>query len=185
MKIMINPGHGGTDPGACYGYVREADVAFNIARRVESYLRKVGYDVKLEQIDGLERICDACNDWDADLFVSIHCNAGGGTGTETYHYEYSHAGKKLAACIQRQIVNSLSTVDRGLKTKIFGSDGYPYDVFVCKYTDCPAVLVETAFIDDDFDYRLLRDRQDDFASAIARGITDYVAENPLPDIVDR
>ncbi len=185
MKIMINPGHGGTDLGACGNGLKERDVVLKIGRRVADYLRKVGYDVKLEQIDGLEAICDACNDWHADLFVSIHCNAGGDTGTETYHYEYSHAGKKLAACIQRQIVNSLSTVDRGLKTKIFGSDGYPYDVFVCKYTDCPAVLVETAFIDNAYDANLLRDNEDNFAAAIARGITDFVADNPLSDVIDR
>ena len=183
MKIFINPGHGGSDPGACYGYLREADVAFNIARHVEGYLQAVGYDAKVFQLGGvdgdLESICDESNAWGADIFVSIHCNAGGGMGTETYHYEYSHAGKKLAACIQRQIVNSLSTVDRGLKTKIFGSDGYPYDVFVCKYTDCPAALVETAFIDNAYDANLLRDNEDNFAAAIARGITDFLQEIQL------
>ena len=49
----------------------------------------------------------------------------------------------------------------------------------------PAVLVETAFISNTDDAKLLVDREDDFARAIARGITDFVAdENPLPDVVD-
>lgn len=188
MKIFINPGHGGTDCGAVGNGLKERDVALKIGKRVESYLRAVGYDVKLFQYDGLQGICDAANAYGADLFVSIHCNAGGGTGTETFYYEYSNAGKKLAACIQRQIVNSLGTRDRGLKTKISGG----YDSYVCKYTDMPAVLVETAFIDNPDDAKLLVEHEDDFARAIARGVTDYFAktsqnlttEKPLPDAID-
>ena len=84
MKIFINPGHGGDDPGACGNGLREADVALKIGKRVEDYLRAVGYDVKLFQFDGLEGICFDANNWNADLFVSIHCNAATGTakGTE-------------------------------------------------------------------------------------------------------
>ena len=184
MKIIINPGHGGNDPGACGNGLREADVALNIGKRVENYLRAVGYDVKLFQFDGLQEICDAANDWHADLFVSIHCNSfnGQAQGTETFYYEYSAAGKKLANCIQRQIISSLGTVDRGLKTKLSGG----YDVFVIKYTDMPAVLVETAFIDNPADAKLLVEREDDFARAIARGITDYFANKlPAPDVIDK
>ena len=172
MKIFINPGHGGEDPGACGNGLKERDVVLKIGRRVADYLRKVNYDVKLAQIDGLQEICDASNNWGANLFVSIHCNSfnSRAKGTETFYYQFSAAGKKLADCIQRQIVSSLGTVDRGLKTKL--SSGY--DVTVTKYTDCPAVLVETAFIDNETDAALLRNRQDDFARAIARGVTDYV-----------
>ena len=49
MKIFINPGHGGNDPGACGNGLREADVVLKIGRRVEGYLRAVGFDVKLFQ----------------------------------------------------------------------------------------------------------------------------------------
>lgn len=176
MRIFINPGHGGEDPGACGNGLREVDVALNIGRRVENYLRAVGYDVKLFQFDGLDVICADCNAWGADLFVSIHCNAGGGTGTETFHAGLSAESKRLAELIQKQIVNSLPVVNRGVKIA---------NHFVTKYTDCPAVLVETAFIDSPDDAKLLVDREDDFARAIARGITDYyVNDKPLPDVID-
>ena len=179
MKIFVNPGHGGDDPGACGCGLRECDVALNIGKLVAKYLRDVGYDVKVYQFDGLYEICDASNYWNADLFVSIHCNAGGGTGCETFYYESSSKGRKLAAAIQNQLVKSLPLRDRGLKTKIGGG----YDIVVTKYTDCPAVLVETAFIDRETDALLLRNRQDDFAKAIARGVTDYVALS-TPDVID-
>lgn len=173
MKIFINPGHCvGSDSGAVGYGLTEAEVARNIGDIVVEYLIKAGYDVYLFQFDGLAKIVDTSNWWNADLFISIHCNAfdGAARGTETIHYESSVEGTKLARAIQRRIVNQLGTVDRGIKDKIAGG----YDAFVVKYTDCPAVLVETAFIDNPNDNYLLTNFKDKFARAIACGITDYV-----------
>ena len=184
-KIFINPGHCvGVEPGACGNGLQEADVALRIAQRVEKYLQAVGYSVKLFHYNGLAEICDDANSWNADLFVSVHCNSfnGRANGTETIYSEGSVDGKKLAGCIQRQIVNKLGIVDRGLKTKIAGG----YDAYVTKYTDMPAVLVEIAFIDNADDAKLLKEREDDFARAVACGISDYYASYSanMPDIVD-
>ncbi len=168
MKIFLNPGHGGNDSGAIGHGLIERDVALLIARRVEHYLLAVGYETLLFQFDGLQTICDKANSWGADLFVSIHCNAANGSakGAETYYFTDSRAGRKLANHIQRQLINSLPLVDRGIKTANF---------VVLTNTIMPAVLVETAFIDNAHDAALLRDKQDDFARAIARGVSDNFA----------
>ena len=179
MKIFINPGHDvQLDPGACGNGLREADVVLKIGKRVEGYLRAVGYDVKLFQYDGLGEICFDANAWKADLFISIHCNSAenpNAHGTETF----SSGGAKstrLAEKIQAQIINSLPVVNRGVKTANY---------YVLKHTDAPAVLVETAFINNPDDAKFLVDREDDFARAIARGVTDYFSnEKPLPDVVE-
>ena len=174
MKIFINAGHGGNDSGAVGNGLIERDVNFFIANRVESYLLAVNYDVKLFQYDGLQAICDEANNWHADFFVSIHCNAGGGFGTETFYV--SERGRKLANAIQNQIVNSVGTFNRGVKTA---------DYFVLLNTNMPAVLVECAFIDNPYDAKLLREKEDDFARAIARGISDFVVQlRPPPDVID-
>ena len=181
MKIFINPGHCiGCDNGATGYGLNEATVAMRIAKRVSRYLAAVGYNTKVFQSDELAEVVDVANYWDTDLFVSIHCNAfnGSAQGTETIYYENSIEGKKLAQAIQRQIVSKLGTVDRGIKDKIAGG----YDAYVVKYSNCPAVLVETAFIDNYHDNSLLADYEDEFARAIACGITDYVAL--LPDVID-
>lgn len=178
MKIFINPGHGGADPGACANGLREADVALKIGTRVENYLRAVGYDVKLFQFDGLPDICFDSNSWHADLFVSIHCNSFNAKahGTETYFFYGSNSGRKLAETIHKQITSSLPITDRKVKEAGF---------FVLANTDCPAVLVETAFIDNTQDAKLLVEREDDFARAIARGISDFfLGQFPLPDVID-
>jgi len=180
MKIFINPGHmPGVDCGACGHGMYECDVALAIGKLVKSYLEAVGYEVRLLQSDNLAgespaypNVTGAANTWGANLFVSIHCNAFNGTarGIETCCYSPSGRSGSLALCIQRQLVDTLQQFDkkipdRGVKQRT--------DLAVLKYTDMPAVLVETAFIDEAQDAVLLRDRQDDIARAIARGVTDY------------
>ena len=182
MKVYLNPGHdlkydsGAVNPNTG---LRECDVAAEVGERVQQYLNTAGCETRLLQSDNLyydsdyadtdrkTAVCVDANSWDADVFVSIHCNAANtyARGTEVFCYNRSSAGGRLAECIQKQIVDSLGTVDRGVKE-------YP-DLLVLKHTDMPAVLVETAFIDNDEDADLLIKRQDEFARAIARGITDY------------
>lgn len=169
MKICINGGHyPGSDSGACGSYLQEADVVKNLMQKVAGYLRNVGYEVLEVQENELADITNASNDFGADLFISIHCNSAAtheAKGTETFCYDLNGQGAMLAQCLQTQIVNSLGTVDRGVKE----SKG----LYVLKHTDCMACLVETAFINNENDEQLLANRQDDFARAIARGVTDY------------
>ena len=178
MKVFLNPGHapnGNPDPGACGCGLRECDIAKSIADLVESYLTAAGVEIVGNlQIDGLYDIVSASNRTDADVFISIHCNAcnGNANGTEVWHYYGSGEGEKLADCIQNQIVDALGTVDRGVKGAKPGVNG----LYVLNNTDAIAVLVELAFIDNESDAALLRERQDEFARAIARGVTDYEAQ---------
>lgn len=184
MKVFINPGHDTTyDSGAVNpnSGLREADVAAEVGALVVDYLEAAGCDCQIMQSDNLAptpagrssyddrqgaTVTETANDWGADVFVSIHCNAANteARGTEVECYG-SGAGEQLAQCIQSQIVDSLGTVDRGVK--------YMPQLLVLKYTDMPAVLVEMAFIDNDEDAALIESKHDEFARAIARGVTDY------------
>ncbi|AME02657.1 N-acetylmuramoyl-L-alanine amidase family protein [Selenomonas sp. oral taxon 136] len=178
MKVFLNPGHapnGNPDPGACGYGLRECDVAKNVADLVAGYLAAAGVEVVGSlQSDSLHEVVTASNRADADVFISIHCNAcnGSANGTEVWHYYGSGEGEKLADCIQNQIVDALGTVDRGVKGAKPGVNG----LYVLNNTDAVAVLVELAFIDNESDATLLRERQDEFARAIARGVTDYALQ---------
>lgn len=180
MRVYINPGHDIVyDPGAVNvdTGLREADVAAAIGEKVRYYLEAAGCEVKLLQSDNLcwdtryadrnVAVCDDANGWPADVFVSIHCNAFNkqARGTETLCYSENSPAGTLARCIQMQIVTNLRTVDRGIKERP--------NLAVLRATNMPAVLVEMAFIDNDADAALLTQRSDDFARAIACGITDY------------
>ena len=184
MKVFINPGHdttydsGAVDPNSG---LRECDVAAEVGALVVDYLEAAGCECQIMQSDNLAptpagrssyddrlgaTVTETANDWGADVFVSIHCNAANtaARGTEVECYG-GGAGEQLAQCIQSQIVDSIGTTDRGVK--------YMPQLLVLKYTDMPAVLVEMAFIDNDDDAELLAGKQDEFARAIARGVTDY------------
>lgn len=177
-KVFINAGHdplwlAGTedyDPGACGCGLKENEVAAAVGELVEKYLLAAGCEVRSLQDESLSGICRAANRWPADLFISIHCNAYNKTayGTETLVYPDDAEGHGLARCIQRQIVDSIGTYDRGVKNRD--------NLAVLNGTNMPAVLVEMAFIDNEIDAELLRYKQDDFARAIARGVTDYLTE---------
>lgn len=177
MRIFINPGHCiGADPGACnLNGLQEAKVAMNVGKKVVDLLSAAGFDCNIHQEDSLSGICVASDNWNADLFVSIHCNAANqiARGTETYHCEGSTEGKKLASAIHKRIIKAIPTDypywDRGVK-----SAGY----YVLRHTAYIAVLVEMAFIDNDVDAALLVDHENDFAKAIADGVCDYCGVKP-------
>lgn len=172
MKIFINPGHCRTyDSGAVGFGLREADVAYKIALGVEYYLNDADIDTDLYQFDGLAGIVDKANASGADYFVSIHCNASEyhtGHGVETYYCPGSWQGSKLAASVQNQLIKIAGLTNRGVKEIAY---------YVLKWTDMPAILIETAFIDDFQDNRLLKTRADDFSRLIADGILDFLPKN--------
>ncbi|WP_288841164.1 N-acetylmuramoyl-L-alanine amidase [uncultured Mitsuokella sp.] len=187
MKVFINPGHDlDYDSGAVSPRtgLRECEVAAHVSALVKHYLEVAGCTCELMQSDNLAptgegrsryadrqgpTVTEVANEWGADIFVSIHCNsaeADEACGTETFAYDLDGGdGEKLATCIQDQIVDALNMVDRGVKANP--------KLFVLRYTAMPAVLVELGFISNEGDEALLTDRQDDFARAIARGVTDY------------
>lgn len=175
MKVFLNAGHapgGIPDPGACGWGLKECDVAKNVADLTADYLRAAGVEIVGNlQSNSLDEIVSKANRSDADVFISIHCNAfnGRANGTEVWHYYSITEGRKLAARIQDQIVDALGTTDRGVKGAKPGVNG----LYVLSNTDAVAVLVELAFIDNADDAELLRLQQDAFARAIARGVTDY------------
>lgn len=180
MKVYINPGHDlSYDSGAVNprSGLRECDVAAEIGAAVKKYLEAAGCECRLLQSDNLYydsdyddrpvAVCADANNWGADVFVSIHCNAANGRarGTEVECYSIQSNGGSLAQYIQKQIVASLGTINRGVKEMP--------SLIVLRHTAMPAVLIETAFIDNDDDAKLLVREWDEFARAIARGVTDY------------
>ncbi len=168
MRVFINPGHDiDLDSGAVnpnYG-TRECDVARNAGKMLARYLQTAGCEVRTLQSDDLGLVCETSNEWGADIFVSLHCNAFNtvARGTETLYKSYN--GQQLAQLIQNQIINSINTVDRGIKKRD--------DLWVLNGTDAVAVLVEMAFIDNDEDLEILNNDLDTIVRAIARGITDF------------
>lgn len=174
--IVVDPGHGGFDPGAIgYSGLQEKDVNLNIALKVRNYLLKDGYRVLMTREDdrfiSLKQRVEKANTSKADLFVSIHINASSSEfseGTETFLAPNKiDSSSSLAKTIQQELVDELNLYDRGVKEE---------NLYVIKYTDMPAVLIEVGFISNPHEESLLESEiyRDRAARAIYRGITNYI-----------
>ena len=180
LLVVLDPGHNYniTDTGATGNGLKEQDITYQIAAKVKPLLEANGFQVimtrnKLEDnvstestSASLKRRAEIANETKADLFLSIHCNAGGGNGIETYYYEESEEGEVLAKAIQEHVVESVGLEDRGVKTAGFA---------VLRYTDMVAALLETAFIDYAEDAKKLSSNQgqNEYAVGITKGICAY------------
>ncbi|TDX46593.1 N-acetylmuramoyl-L-alanine amidase family protein [Orenia marismortui] len=172
MNIIIDPGHGGKDPGASGQFSNEKDIALKISRMLYALLKKVGHKVRLtREDDSYPKWEDRVISTTEDLFISIHCNACGNyevEGIETLHYPGSEAGEKLASLIQKNLKYQTGRIDRKIKER--------KDLYVLKKTRCPAVLVETGFISNPKEEISLNNAEYQYilASAVAEGIKDYL-----------
>ena len=167
LTVVIDPGHGGRDPGAVgIGGLREKDINTTVARRVQASLNAQGINAVLTRSDDREldlqprvNIAERAN---ADVFVSIHSNAislsrPDVNGLETYYYS---SGFRLAQTIHNNILQRTDLRDRGVRRARF---------YVLVNTSMPAVLVETGFVTGREDAARFRNPQE--VNTIADGIT--------------
>ena len=183
MKICIDAGHNysGFDTGATGNGLKEQNITFPIADMLRELLEKAGVEVVMTRKTLKENLGTSAtsaltarvkisNEAKCDYFISIHCNAGGGTGSEVLVIKKGGKAEKLANVVLSKIIDKLKTRNRGVKEQ---------NVCVLRETDCPAILVETAFIDHAKDSLLLKNNQREFAEAIFEGVREYLG---LPEV---
>ena len=168
-RVIIDPGHGGSDPGAMYDGRREKDDALRLALAIGSILESQGVDVVYTRTTDvydtpLEKSVIA-NRADGDLFVSIHRNAmpvpGTASGAMTLVYEDEGVPALLAENIQKNLVEA-GFADLGIQERP--------GLIVLRRTQMPAVLVEAGFIDNPQDNRFFDQNFQAIAGAVADGI---------------
>ncbi|NEP54089.1 MAG: N-acetylmuramoyl-L-alanine amidase, partial [Moorea sp. SIO3C2] len=174
ILIMIDPGHGGRDPGAVgRNGLLEKEINLFISRRLQQTLERRGYRTALtrssdREVDLQPRVAIA-ERANATVFVSIHANAISLSrpevnGLETYYYS---SGRGLAQAIQSSILRRVNMRDRGVRQARF---------YVLRNTSMPAVLVETGFVTGREDAARFQSTaaREQIADAIAQGIIDYL-----------
>jgi N-acetylmuramoyl-L-alanine amidase len=161
IRIVIDPGHGGSDPGAVGNGLQEKDINLDVALRLASLLEADtndpagggSWDVRLTRetdIDvSLQARVQLANAWPADRFYSIHHNAFGSpaaNGIETYSFSNGTTAADLRDRSQEELVAALGLTDRGSKTANF---------YVLVNTTMPAILSEGGFITSPTDAAVL------------------------------
>ena len=167
VVVVIDPGHGGDDPG-CSGAdgIREADICWDIATRLATRLVESGARVRFSRTEAsgpdVEGRARHANGSGADLFLSLHLNSDlsqPAEGASTYYFPRSLSGEALADHIQRELV-ALGQRDCRSHARAFP---------ILRATRMPAVVIEPAFITNPDDAKKLGDP--DFRAAIAEAIT--------------
>ncbi|MBU8881153.1 N-acetylmuramoyl-L-alanine amidase [Bacillus sp. FJAT-29790] len=177
--IVIDPGHGGKDPGASGNSLNEKTVVLEVAKLVQAKLESQGAKIVMTRSGDTfptlgDRVTTSQNSY-GELFVSIHANAASASakGAETFYDDSANANgsesNELAKEIQKQIVALAGMTDRGVKNTGF---------YVIKNQNVPSVLVELGFITNAEDAAKLGSAQyqELYAEAIYRGILNYYSK---------
>ncbi|MGH9323693.1 MAG: N-acetylmuramoyl-L-alanine amidase family protein [Vicinamibacteria bacterium] len=174
MKICVDAGHGGADPGAIGlepSRLEEKDVTLAVAFLLEEELALRGHEIVMPRrqdrtLASLPR-AEFANRFEADLFLSLHANAAASPrveGMEVFHFPGSRAGREASASILNHMLAAFpGHENRGVKEA---------DFTVLRETAMPAVLVEMEFLTNPAQLRFLADpkNQRGLARAIAEGV---------------
>ena len=163
VRICIDPGHGGSQPGAAgFGYL-EKDMNLDMALHLRDFLLADSADpfgggdwevlmTRASDVTvSLPARTQLANAWGADRFLSIHCNGffdPAANGTETYAYAEGTVAASMRDRVQEEMLSAWHLFDRGVKTANF---------YVLVYTDMPASLSETGFITSPIDIQKISD----------------------------
>ena len=174
VTVVIDPGHGGNDPGAVgIDSIHEADIVLPIAQQVAAALEQQGVQVLLTRNDDreveLEPRVQLAERARATLFVSIHANSisldrPDVNGFETYYYS---SGQALAQALYSNTLQTLGIPGRGVHQARF---------YVLRHTSMPSTLIEIGFVTGSEDQPRLANPEfrSQLAEAIAKGILQYL-----------
>ena len=183
--IVIDAGHGGSDKGAVGpNRLTEKEVTLAVALKTERLLKDAGAEVIMTRRTDIDVAAPGVPDStelrarvnkapsNAEIFISIHCNAftnPKSNGMETFYYNGSSQSKRLATLLNEELLNYGGLNNRGVKSANF---------YVIKYSNCPASLIELAFITNYEEERLLasEEYQDRLAQAITVAIDRFFNE---------
>lgn len=175
MKVFLDPGHGGSNPGAIgVNGLKESEVNLDVALKTGRILQAAGISVRYSRTDdrnlSLSERARLANEWGADYFVSIHCNSNVNpvyTGTETFFYRTGTTAERFAGVVNDALVAQINTKDLGIFAANFA---------VLRLTSMPAILVELAFLSNPAEAELLATPafRENCAIGISNGILEFV-----------
>lgn len=181
VKIFVDPGHGGFDPGAVGNGVTEQAVNLNVATYLTEILRNNGYEVMQYRTTRDENVlsnknadlsnrANMANNWGADYFISIHTNSSlnpAANGFEAYVYRLNSVADELAQSIVDSVVSNLGSKDNGVRQANFA---------VLRRTRMPATLLELGYLTNPTEALNLNSSawQRKMAQSIYYGINNFV-----------
>jgi len=178
--VCLDPGHGGSDPGACGPTLRESDQTLDVCLRAREILRPYCNVIMTRTDDeyvGLTARAEFSNRNDSDVFISYHFNSAdkdSANGFEIFTTPPENNSDKLAAKIWSAHRKQLPAQwDRGLKEANFT---------VIAKAACPAVLIEGEFIHTPAGEAFIIQNKQAMAHAVADGVLAYLGLDSSPEL---
>ena len=172
--VMIDPGHGGRDPGATAFGLSEKDLNLAIALELARALEELKIPARLTRgrdlFRSLGQRCELANNSFASAFISVHCNASanpGARGCELFYMPGCKDGLLLAEQLRRGL-SGLGRRDRGVSAA---------DFYVLRHAAMPACLVECGFLTNPGESAWLKGHAREIAQALAAGAAGYLGED--------
>ena len=176
MKLYLDPGHGGEDPGAQGNGLNEKDITLAIALKIRKIILNdyENVQVKMSRTSdttrSLAQRSSAANAWDADFFLAIHINSAESSaqGYEDFIYDgLSNSSKaaKYQDIIHAEVIKVNQLKDRGQKKANF---------HVIRETNMPSLLTENGFISNKHDAALMKDSA--WQQKVAQGHVNGIAK---------
>ena len=183
--IYLDPGHGGLDPGAMYGGIKEKDINLEISKKIEEKLSELGaivymtrygdYDLSVNNTinrkrSDLSRRSNIINKSDCDLFLSIHLNAeetNSYRGAQAFYADKNEKNIEIAKIFQEEFKKSLNS------TRKYKKDN---TLYLQKRLKVPGILLEVGFLSNSNERYLLKQEtyQDKIATSITNATIKYL-----------
>ena len=186
-KIVIDPGHGGNDPGALGNNIKEKDYTLKISNYMANRFKELGIPVALTREDDItltptERVDKVLNAFgnDSDVIViSNHLNAGGGDGAEVIYSLRND--NTLSNKILSALENAGQNVRKVYQRRLPSNPSKDYYFMHRNTGDTESVIVEYGFIDStgDDSYQI-KNNWEKYAEAVVKAIAEYAGYNYFP-----
>lgn len=188
--IVIDPGHGGIDPGAVANGIKEKEIVLQVGKQLANILNNAGARVLLTREDDIDlstpgsgsllkrkredlnKRVTLANENKAAAYISIHVNAFPSAqwrGAQTFYQRNEPDSKMLAEAVQAELVRVMGNTDRVAKAE---------DFYTTRHTKMPGVIIEIGFLSNPSEAKLMADPayQRKLAMAIYSGLVKYLAE---------
>ncbi|MBE6160996.1 MAG: LysM peptidoglycan-binding domain-containing protein [Firmicutes bacterium] len=189
-KIVIDPGHGGSDPGTSRNEITEKDYSLKISKYIKKRLDDLGIenaitrdtDETLDPKNRPKRVQSFFGSGDDVIVVSNHLNAGGGDGAEIIYSLRNN--DKLSKTIARELESAGQNIRKTYQRRLPSNPSLDYYYIMRNTPNNETIIVEYGFVDSkEDDVKQIKESYEQLAEAVVKALADYIGVPYIAPII--
>lgn len=185
--VVLDSGHGGSDPGASGNGIIEKDLTLKISEYMYDRFRELGIpvamtrtsDETLNQSTRVNRVLDAFGNGENVIVISNHINAGGGDGAEVIYALRNDS--TLSGKILEELEKAGQNIRKNYQLRLPSNPSKDYYFMLRDTPNTEAIIVEYGFLDSPGDdVEQLKNNYEEFAEAVVKAVTEYIGDDYVP-----